>query len=143
MLFGTYMPKIDDKNRLSLPAKHRQNFVSGVIITKGQNGCLNIFNHEEFSKTIENLKNSDISPAQKNEAIRALSASSFDDTIDKQGRVTIPNILREKVNIHPNETVVVVGTINHLEVWNKTKWDEREERSSEILEDTLEKVMLF
>lgn len=147
MLLGTYNPKVDEKGRLALPAKHRRIFEdqahSHLMIMKGNDNSLFIYAPQEYSSLIDRIKNKDIPDAQKNDAIRNLGSSTFDDTIDKQGRVTLPPLLRTQANISPNENVVLVGALSHLEVWSQSAWDERNKRAQAALEKTLDEVMLF
>jgi MraZ protein len=120
LFLGTHSPRLDDKGRLFLPAKYRNELAGGVVITKGQERCLNVFPPAEFERIANKLR----STAGSDKATRAYSrvffASAFDQVPDKQGRVTIPQELRDYAGLQ--RECVVIGADTRLEIWNEAAW---------------------
>ena len=90
MFLGTHAPRLDEKGRLFLPAKYRDELAGGVVITKGQERCLYLFPHEEFGRITEALRAAPVTAKAVRDYSRVFFASAFDQVPDKQGRVTIP-----------------------------------------------------
>src|SRR5579862_1474331 len=94
MFLGTHAPKLDEKGRLFLPAKYRDELSGGVVITKGQERCLYVFPLEEFTRITEALRNEPVTAKGVRDKTRILFASASDEVPDKQGRITVPPSLR-------------------------------------------------
>ena len=95
MFLGTHEPRLDDKGRLILPAKFRDELASGLVITKGQERCLYVFPSNEFSRITEQLRQAPLTAKAARDYMRVMFAGAHDEIPDKQGRVMIPNGLRE------------------------------------------------
>ena len=121
MFLGTHTPRLDDKGRLILPAKFRDELAEGVVITKGQEACLVVWPNPVFEEYATRLR----AAAQTSQSVRAYTrvffSSAFDQTPDKQGRVTIPPQLREYA--HLERDVVVVGNNTTVEIWDAAAWE--------------------
>lgn len=121
MFLGTHTPRLDDKNRVILPAKFREALSAGLVMTKGQDRCLVVWTHEGFADYAARLR----AGSQTNEKTRAytrvLFASAYDETPDKQGRITIPQGLREYAGL--TRDCVVVGADTRIEIWDSVAWD--------------------
>ena len=121
MFLGTHTPKLDDKGRLILPAKFREPLGDGIVMTKGQERCVVIWPNERFQDYAESLRER----SQNNEKVRAFTrvffSSAFDDSADKQGRVTIPAPLREWAGL--DRELVVVGADTRIEIWDIVAWN--------------------
>ena len=121
MFLGTHSPRLDDKNRVILPAKFREALAAGLVITKGQDRCLVVWTSEGFVDYAARLR----SGSQTSEKVRAytrvLFASAHDDTPDKQGRITIPPTLREYAGL--TKECVVVGADTRIEIWDSVAWE--------------------
>ena len=121
MFFGEYNYQLDEKNRLRIPSKLRNNFKSNYIITKGTNNSLFIFDKEYFETTfLEKLNNVPTFDISSQKPIRALLSSSFEVEEDKQGRFVLPANLKNYANISKN--IVFIGVGNRLEVWSEENW---------------------
>jgi|SRR5579859_6043223 len=123
MFLGTHSPKLDEKGRLFLPAKYREELARGVVITKGQEHCLYVFPAAEFERVTEQLKASQTSPVTAKAArdySRVFFASASDEMPDKQGRVTIPQGLRDYAGLQRD--CVVIGANTRLEIWDEASW---------------------
>lgn len=122
MFLGTHFPKLDEKGRLILPAKFRDELADGLVLTKGQDRCLVLWPRAEFERYATALRAS----AQANARVRALTrvffSSAFDDNMDRQGRLTIPAALREYAGL--DRDLAVVGADNRIELWDSANWDQ-------------------
>jgi MraZ protein len=120
MFLGEFEHTIDGKGRLTIPAKFRDELESGVIVTRGLDGCLWAYSRAEWEKLAEKIASMPTTnPAARNFA-RFMFSSAFDSIPDRQGRILIPQNLREYSGID-NETVVI-GVMNRVEIWNPQKW---------------------
>ena len=95
MFLGSHSPRLDDKGRLTLPAKFREELEGGLVITKGQERCLYVFPMAEFSRISESLRTAPVTTKSLRDYSRVFFSSASDDVPDKQGRITIPPALRE------------------------------------------------
>ena len=121
MFLGTHTPRLDEKNRLILPAKFREALSSGLVMTKGQDRCLVIWTREGFSDYAESLRAGTQTTERTRAYTRVLFASAFDDVPDKQGRITIPPTLREYAGLARD--CVVVGADTRIEIWDAVAWE--------------------
>ncbi len=137
MFFGTYTPKLDEKGRLILPAKFREQLAGGLMVTRGQEHCLYVWPQAEIDRITERLRDAPVSNKATRDYVRMFSSASSDDRPDKQGRITIPSPLREWA--HLTKDVVVIGAMNRLEIWDESSWDsysaEQEEAFAELSEE--------
>ena len=121
MFLGTHTPRLDEKNRVILPAKFREALAGGLVMTKGQDRCLVVWTSEGFGEYAARLR----AGTQTNERTRAytrvLFASAYDDIPDKQGRITIPQNLREYAGL--TRDCVVVGADTRIEIWDSAAWE--------------------
>jgi MraZ protein len=121
MLLGEYEHTIDDKNRLTLPARFRQSFAAGVVVARGIDQCLDVYTREGWESTMASrLAGLDPFTRENRQLRRALFSSGSEADVDKQGRVTIPGGLLTKASLARD--VVVVGVGDHLEVWDRKAW---------------------
>ena len=121
MFLGTHTPRLDDKGRLFLPAKYREELAGGLVITKGQERCLYVFPMAEFARITESLRTAPVTAKAVRDYSRVFFASASDELPDKQGRVTIPPALREYAALQRD--CVVIGANNRLEIWDATAWE--------------------
>ncbi|MDQ1402034.1 MAG: transcriptional regulator MraZ [Actinomycetota bacterium] len=131
MFFGEYKHSLDAKGRLILPAKFRDRLERGAYVTKVVDGCLAIWTEEEFAVRMEQM----LEKARRGEAernvMRAWAAGAAELTPDKQGRIALPAALREFAAL--DDDVMVIGAINHVELWNLARWQSVETAGSEGL----------
>lgn len=131
MFFGRSDHTLDAKGRLFLPARHRPAFERGVFLTKSLDGCLSVYPPEEFETLITDLQEKARRGARERAILRSMVAGTFDSVPDKQGRVALPASLREYAGL--TAEVVVVGGINHLELWNPERWAAKDAEGSQGL----------
>ena len=120
MFLGTHHPRLDDKGRLFLPAKYRDELKEGLVITKGQERCLYVFPAQEFARKAEQLQSTPLSAKAARDYARQFFGSAFDEKPDRQGRVTLPPGLRAYAGLERD--CVVVGAGTRLEIWNAEAW---------------------
>ena len=120
MFLGTHSPRLDDKGRMFLPAKYREDLADGVVITKGQERCLYVFPAEEFARITEALRAAPVTAKAVRDYSRVFFASASDEAPDKQGRVTIPQGLRDYAGLQ--RECVVIGANTRLEIWDSAAW---------------------
>lgn len=120
MFIGEYKYNLDDKNRLAIPSKFRNLFSDGAVITKGLDSCLFIYTAKEWQKLVDKLANLPISQAKSRAFSRMMLAGAMDVILDKQGRIILPDYLKQFAEL--NKQVVVAGLYNRLEVWDEKAW---------------------
>jgi MraZ protein len=137
MFFGTYTPRLDDKGRLFLPAKFRDELAEGLVVTRGQERCLYVWSMDEFAKLTERLREVPVTNKAARDYVRMFFAGASDETPDKQGRVTIPPMLREYASL--SKDCIVIGAMNRIEIWDSTSWqtysDAQEQAFADLSED--------
>ena len=121
MFLGTHTPKLDEKGRLILPAKFRDELAEGLVITRFQERCLAIWPVATFVEVAQSIRGA-TSSQQVRDYQRMLASGASDETPDKQGRITIPPHLRAYASLEKD--CVVVGAINRVEVWDATAWEQ-------------------
>jgi len=143
VFLGTHTPRLDDKGRLFLPAKYREELAGGLVITKGQERCLYVFPTEEFARITGALRAAPVTAKSVRDYSRVLFASASDEVPDKQGRVTIPPALREYAALQRD--CVVIGANTRLEIWDAAAWEtylaEQEDVFSAASEEVLPGVL--
>ncbi len=143
MFLGTHSPRLDDKGRLFLPAKYREDLAGGVVITKGQERCLYVFPAAEFERITQALRAAPVTAKAVRDYSRVFFASASDDVPDKQGRVTIPPALRQYAALQRD--CVVIGANTRLEIWDEQAWEsylsDQEDAFSAASEEVLPGVL--
>jgi MraZ protein len=139
MLLGTHTPKRDEKGRIILPAKFRDEFIGGLVITRGQERCLYVFSMKEFELLNERISQAPIASKAARDFLRSLLSGATDEVPDKQGRVTLPGILREYAGLE--RELVVIGVGNRAEIWDAAAWNDsqaaRDAAFSEVAEEVI------
>jgi MraZ protein len=120
MLLGTHEHTLDDKNRLTLPAKLRQAFADGVVVSRGMDGCLAVYPLPEWERMRERLEQLDPLSGEARRIRRYFYAGAVADEMDKQGRIAVPSPLKEYAKLERD--VVVAGVHDHLELWDRAAW---------------------
>ena len=137
MFFGTYTPRLDDKGRLILPAKFREQLAGGLMVTRGQEHCLYVWPKAEIDRITERLREAPVSNKATRDYIRMFSSASSDEVPDKQGRITVPPKLRDWASL--DKDVVVIGAMTRLEIWDAAAWaaysEEQEDAFAELSEE--------
>lgn len=128
MLIGEYEHSLDDKGRLIMPAKFREDIGEKFIVTKGLDGCLFAFSLEEWKVFEQKLRALPISNKDARAFSRFFFAGAIDCELDKQGRFLISNNLRGFAELLKD--VIIIGMESRIEIWNKDKWEKCDEDMS-------------
>ena len=120
MFLGTHEHTIDNKGRLTLPAKWRGDLASGVVVTRGLEQCLFIFPLTKFQEMATDIDRQGILLPEARSWARYISGESEASDVDAQGRILISQRLRNYAGMNGN--VVVVGLISRIEVWSPAKY---------------------
>ncbi|MEZ2388734.1 division/cell wall cluster transcriptional repressor MraZ [bacterium RCC_150] len=139
MFLGTHSPRLDEKGRIILPAKFREELADGLVLTRGQERCIYVFSQREFERIHESMREAPISSKQSRDYIRVFLSGASDEVPDKQGRVTIPAALRSYAGLERELAVIGAGT--RAEIWDAQAWEEylaeKEAAFSETDDDNL------
>ena len=131
MFLGTHTPRLDEKGRLILPAKFRDQLSEGVVITKGQERCLFVFTAADFAAQAAVREVPTTRAARDYQ--RIFFASAFDEVPDRTGRVTVPPALRAYAGL--TKECVVIGANTHLEIWDAAAWRDYEAAQEQAFAD--------
>ncbi len=121
MFLGEFEHTIDGKGRLTIPAKFRDELASGVVVTRGLDGCLWAYSRSEWERLAEKISQLPTTNPNARNFARFMFSSAFDSIPDRQGRVLIPQNLRDYAGIE-SETVII-GVMNRVEIWSPEKWN--------------------
>jgi MraZ protein len=139
LFLGTHSPRLDDKGRLFLPAKFRDELAEGLVITKGQERCLFVFPMAEFTRIADQLKAAPVTHKAARAYSRVFFASASDEVPDKQGRITIPPHLRQYAGL--TKDCVVIGASTRVEIWDQAAWETYLADSEDAFADIEEEVL--
>jgi len=139
MLLGTHTPKLDEKGRIFLPAKFRDELSEGVVITRGQERCLYVFPAKEFDAIHEKLRQAPASVKGARDYLRVLLSGASDETPDKQGRVVVPALLRQYAGLEKD--LVIIGVGSRAEIWDASAWSEYLASNEEAFANQVEEVI--
>jgi MraZ protein len=121
MLLGEFEHTIDDKNRLTLPARFRQAFAEGIVVTRGMDGCLSAYTPADWNRLVDSrLAALDPLSKEGRRMQRFYFSGAAETELDKQGRVGLPAALLQHANLERD--VVVAGVHDHLEIWDRSAW---------------------
>ena len=138
MFYSSYVHNLDNKGRLVIPSKMRDEFGNKAYILKGFDGCLSIFKEADFLKLMEKINSLSFNKRVSRSYIREQLASVCELEIDRQGRTLLPTQLLNKFNI--GKEVIVIGVLDHIEVWNKADYEAYENKANSSFEDNAEEL---
>ena len=142
MLMGEFHHNIDDKARLVMPSKFREELGESFVITRGLDGCLFVYSNVEWQKLVEKLKNLPFTKKDARSFLRFFLSGATNCTLDKQGRMIIPTPLVSYANL--NKECLVIGMYDRLEIWSREKFDvmfkEIVENMSDLAESLFDNV---
>ena len=142
MLIGEYIHTIDEKNRVSMPAKFRKELGKKIIITPGLGKCLFIFTIKEWEKVSKKLSDSDSDlsflKADQRSFNRYMFGRAAEVEIDSIGRILVPDFLKERIGL--KNSAAIVGVKDRVEVWNESAWSEQKEIVEKQAEQLAEKL---
>ena len=139
MLLGEYEHTIDDKNRLTLPAKFRQDFADGIVLTRGLDGCLFAYRRADWERIVETrLTQIDQLSKEGRRLHRHFFSGAAEAELDKQGRVMVPTALLQHAKL--GREVVVAGVHDRLEIWDRAAWRDELRQVEGSAEDVAERL---
>jgi MraZ protein len=139
MLLGEYDHTLDDKNRLTLPAKFREALGGGVVVTRGMDGCLFVFTREAWDDFVSaRLEGLNPFSREGRQMSRFMFAGATETELDKQGRIMLPPALIEHAGL--GREVVVAGVRDHVEIWDRPSWRKQLEEVEGSVELVAERI---
>ena len=120
MFLGSAEPKVDDKGRLFLPAKFREDLAAGVVITRGHDHCLYVFPKAMFFEQAERWQAAPMSNKEARDYLRVFLSGATDEIPDRQGRITIPSTLRAYAQL--GRDCFINGAMDKLEIWDRDRY---------------------
>lgn len=141
MLIGEYTHSIDDKNRVSLPAKFRSEMGKKLVVTPGLDNCLFVFTLKEWSTIETKLNTSSLLQSDNRSFNRFMFGGAVEAEVDSIGRILIPDFLRDRASL--KNKVVIIGVSNRVELWNEKAWGEYKkvvEKQADTLAEKLGQV---
>jgi len=139
VFLGSYEPKLDEKGRVILPAKFREELSNGLVLTRGQERCIYVFSAREFESMSEKIRQAPVTSKQARDYMRVFLSGASAETPDKQNRVTIPANLRSYAGL--DRDLTVIGTGSRVEIWDATAWQTYLAEQEEAFADTAEEVI--
>jgi MraZ protein len=139
VLLGTHTPKLDEKGRLILPAKFRDELGDGVVITRGQERCLYVFSSKEFASVHEKIRQAPVTNEEARRYLRVFLSGATDETPDKQGRVLLPQLLRDYASL--SKDLVIIGVGARAEIWDAQTWNDYLARNEDGFSSQAEEVI--
>lgn len=121
MLLGTHEHTVDEKNRLTLPARFRDAFAEGLVLTRGMDGCVSVYTRAAWDQLVS-VRLVDLDPFthEARQMNRFIYAGASDAELDRQGRVVLPQALIDHAQLE--REVIVAGLRDHLEIWDRSAW---------------------
>lgn len=138
MLLGEYQHNLDPKGRVAVPAKFREKLSGGAIITKGLDNCLFMFANKEWEVLAQKLVALPLAQANARAFARLMLAGAKDIEFDAQGRMLIPDYLREYANL--KKEVIIAGLVSRIEIWDAARWAEYKRKTEAASDEIAEKI---
>jgi MraZ protein len=139
MFLGTYSPRLDDKGRVILPSKFRDQLAAGLVVTRGQERCLVVYPQPEYERVLAQLAQAPTTNKLVRDYKRLFTSSASDEVPDKQGRITLPVTLREYAGL--DREPAVIGAGERVEIWDAESWSryltEQESQFAETAEELI------
>lgn len=121
MFIGEYQHNMDSKGRLTLPSKFREDLGEDFYITKGMDNCLFVFPEKEWIKMDEKINGLKISRKEARGLARLFYAGAINASLDKMGRVLLPQTLRKYANL--TKEIIIIGVSSRVEIWDREAWE--------------------
>ena len=139
MLLGAHDHTIDDKNRLTLPVRHRGSFGEGIVVTRGLDGCVYAYTQAHWDRLVnEQVAKVNQLTADGRMFLRNLLGNAQESQLDRQGRVMLPAGLIEYAKL--KREVVVAGVFDHLEIWDRAAWRAQQAEAEGSAEHVAERL---
>lgn len=138
---GEYFHNLDNKGRIIIPAKYRELFGDKLIITRGLDNSLSLYTMEKWQEKINQILEKASDNLQARSFIHALAARASECSFDGQGRISISSQLLNDVNL--TKYCAIIGNIDHVEIWDKTRWLEYYQKISTEFDEFAQRVGIF
>ena len=138
MFFGSYVHNLDEKGRLVIPSKMREELGLKAYILKGYDGALSIYKEARFLQLMEEINSLPFNKKNTRAYLRTQLSSVCELEIDRQGRVLLPTQLLSKYQI--GREVIVIGALDHIEVWNRAEYEAYEKAADSSFEEIAEEL---
>ena len=138
MLIGEFEHSLDEKGRLIMPSKLREDMGDKFVITKGLDGCLFGFSQIEWANFEAKLKTLPLTQKNARNFVRFFLSGAMECEVNKQGRFLIAGNLREAANLE--KEVVIIGVGTRIELWNKEKWQKYNEEENASADEIAENM---
>ncbi len=141
MLMGEYQHSIDAKGRIIVPSKLREQLGEKFVVTRGLDGCLFGYPLSEWAKLEGKLDEMPLSKKDARTFVRFFYSAATECEIDKQGRINIPNTLKNHADLTKN--CVIIGVSNRIEIWDEERWNEFSQEAEENFDTIAESMIDF
>lgn len=141
MLIGEYSHNMDAKGRIIMPAKFRDDIGPVFVLTRGLDGCLFGYPMAQWEILQEKMKQLPLSKKDARSFVRFFYSAATEAEVDKQGRINIPETLKNYAKIE--KECRIIGVSDRIEIWSKTRWEEFAETAEESFEDIAENMIDF
>ena len=138
MFIGEFSHNLDSKGRMAIPAKFRQKLTGGAIITLGLDHCLFVFTNKDWEILAQKLIALPLAQANSRAFSRLMLAGATDVELDKQGRILIPDYLREYAGL--KKQAIVAGLYNRIEIWDSEAWKQYKTKTESQSDEIAEKL---
>lgn len=138
MFIGEFTHNLDSKGRVAMPAKFRNKLTEGAIITRGLDHCLFVFSNKEWEVLAQKLIALPLVQANSRAFVRLMLAGAMDVELDKQGRILIPDYLREYAGL--KKQAVIAGLYNRMEIWDSETWKQYKTKTESASDEIAEKL---
>lgn len=138
MFIGEFSHNLDSKGRMAIPAKFRQKLTGGAIITRGLDRCLFVFTNKDWEILAQKLIALPLAQANSRAFVRLMLAGATDVELDKQGRILIPDYLREYAGL--KKQAIVAGLYNRIEIWDSEAWKQYKTKTESASDEIAEKL---
>jgi MraZ protein len=120
MFLGEFSHALDDKGRLTIPAKFREELAGGLVVTRGIDRCLSVFPRQVWEELAASIAELPLTQRSARDFGRLMFSGAADFIPDRQGRVLIPQNLRDYAQL--DSEAIIIGLYNRLEIWNPGSW---------------------
>lgn len=141
MFYGEYQHSVDSKGRVIIPSKFRDGLGEKFIITKGLENCLFAYSSEEWANLEAKIKSLPFTDKDVRAFVRFFFAGASECEVDKQGRILVPQNLRDYAGLEKD--VYIIGVSNRVEVWDKNKWENYFEDENMSTDKIAEKMSML
>ncbi len=139
MFMGEYRHSLDAKGRLIIPAKFREDLGDAAVVTRGLDNCLFLFPQQEWNILEGKLKTLPLTKADARQFVRFFFSGAAECDQDRQGRIMLPQNLRDYGRI--DKDVVVIGVSNRIEIWSQERWDKYMDEAEQSYESIAENIV--